>query len=99
MPTDKHGHVMGVHDRCKALDRTMELAKIRGYVRFHDLRPTASTRLNDEALRNRLRFVPAPHLPLDSPDHKTKNPLNLQRVSSRGEWIRTTDSLTPSQVR
>jgi integrase len=52
MPTDKHGHVMGVHDRRKALDRAMVLAQIRGHVRFHDLRHTAYTRLKDEALRN-----------------------------------------------
>lgn len=52
MPTDKHGHLMGVHDRRKVLNRAMALAQIRGHVRFHDLRHTAYTRLKDEALRN-----------------------------------------------
>lgn len=44
-PTDKQGHLMGIHDRRKARDRTAIAAGIEGHVRFHDFRHTAYTQL------------------------------------------------------
>lgn len=51
LPTDKQGHVLGVHDRRKAFARAMVAAQIKGHVRFHDFRHTAYTKLKDEAMR------------------------------------------------
>jgi integrase len=50
LPTDKLGHVLGLHDRRKALDRAMAKAGITGNLRFHDFRHTAYTRLKEAAL-------------------------------------------------
>ncbi len=52
LPVDRHGHLMGVHDRRKALARAVLNAKVGGHVRFHDFRHTAYTKLK-EALRDR----------------------------------------------
>jgi integrase len=47
LPTDKHGHVLGVHDRRKAFLRAIVEAKVTGHVRFHDLRHTAYSKLKE----------------------------------------------------
>jgi integrase len=47
LPTDKQGHVLGVHDRRKAFLRAVTAAKLVGHVRIHDLRHTAYTKLKE----------------------------------------------------
>lgn len=50
LPTDKKGHVLGVHDRRKALARAVLDAEVDGHVRFHDFRHTAYTKLKEAML-------------------------------------------------
>jgi integrase len=50
LPTDKHGYVLGVHDRRKALDRAMTKAGVIGNLSPHDFRHTAYTKLTEAAL-------------------------------------------------
>ncbi len=45
LSTDKHGHVLGVHDRRKAVGRAVTEAGVEGGVRIHDFRHTAYTHL------------------------------------------------------
>ena len=51
LPTDKKGHVLGVHDRRKALARAVLNAEVDGHVRFHDFRHTAYTKLKEAMLQ------------------------------------------------
>lgn len=48
-PTDAQGHVLGLHDRRKARDRSLIASKINGHVRLHDLRHTAYTAIKSVA--------------------------------------------------
>jgi integrase len=50
LPTDKHGHVLGVHDRTKAFNRARVASCVEGHVRIHDLRHTAYTHLKEAIL-------------------------------------------------
>jgi len=47
---DKRGHVLGVHDRRKALKAAVKAAGVDGHVRFHDFRHTAYTHLKEALL-------------------------------------------------
>lgn len=50
LPTDRDGHVIGVHDRRKARDRALVRAGIDGHVTFHDFRHTAYTHLKEKLI-------------------------------------------------
>jgi integrase len=51
LPTDAHGHVLGVHDRTKAFNRATDASCVEGHVRIHDLRHTAYTQLKEAILK------------------------------------------------